>query len=304
MTTAVLRIISTCIVISMLIIACSIETEPPPSTPTTLAPAITNLKQNLLVAIATTDIALGPNRFAFGVLSKKGAIRVPDLSVAFTYLDATPSTVTHIESASFSEWPTGTAGIYVTETSFDRAGRWGVILEIMLEPGTKSVGHADFLVREKSLSPGIGDIPPSGKNRTQNDVMDLIQLTTAPIPDPDLYQLTIESAMDNEKPTIITFASPAFCSTATCGPQVLVLSAVKNLYKNEANFIHVDVYDNPLEMDGDIEKGVPSPLIKKWNLPSEPFTFVLDSSGRVSDKFQGFVTETELENALSSVLNQ
>ena len=126
--------------ISMLfVIACSIETEPPPSTPTTLAPAITNLKQNLLVAIATTDIALGPNRFAFGVLSKKGAIRVPDLSVAFTYLDATPSTVTHIESASFSEWPTGTAGIYVTETSFDRAGRWGVILEIMLEPGTKSV---------------------------------------------------------------------------------------------------------------------------------------------------------------------
>ena len=283
---------------------CLTETKTPSPTQPSAASTITNSEQNLMMALATTDIALGPNRFAFGVLSKKGAIRIPELSVAFTYLDTTPSTVSHIATALFTEWPTGAAGIYVTETSFDRTGRWGAILEIMSAPGTKSIGQVDFLVREKSLSPGIGDVPPASKNRTQEDVTELIQLTTAPIPDPDLYHLSVASAMDNEKPTVITFASPAFCSTATCGPQVLILSAVKDRYKNEANFIHIEVFDNPVEMGGDIEKGTLSPLIQEWNLPSEPFTFVLDSSARVVGKFQGFVTERELENILSSTLNQ
>lgn len=269
-----------------------------------VVPVANSSEQNLLMAVATTDLALGPNRFAFGILSREGAIRVPEVSVGFTYLDTTPSVVTHVELATFTKWPSGAAGIYVTETSFNHTGRWGAILEIVLESGTKSIGQVDFLVQEKSSSPSIGEIPPASMNRTQRDVAGLVELTTAPIPDPDLYQLTVADAIANGNPTVITFASPAFCSTATCGPQVLVLSTVKNRHKGKANFIHIDVYDNPDEMGGNIEKGILSPLIKEWNLPSEPFTFVLNSSARVVSKFQGFVTERELESVLSTILDQ
>ena len=40
----------------------------------------------------------------------------------------------------------------------------------------------------------------------------------------------------------------------------------------------------------------------EWGLLTEPFTFVVDAGGRVAAKFEGFVTEGELEAALTAVL--
>ena len=282
--------------------ACSSDAGPPTPTPAPSSSAASGAGWSVRVAVATTDLAVGTNRLAFGVLGEEGAIRVSEASVAFTYLDATPTVVTHVETASFIEWPSG-VGVYVTETSFDRAGRWGAIVEVGPESGVKWRGQAGFVVEEKSSSPGIGEAPPASENKTARNVSKLSELTTAPIPDPDLYQLTIAEAMGNGKPTVVAFATPAFCSTATCGPQVLVLSAVKDRHEGEADFIHVEVYDNPSEMEGDIERGRLSPLMDEWGLQTEPFTFVLDADGRVVGKFQGFATEREIEDALSSTLS-
>ena len=301
---APISVVSILAALVLSVAACSSKVEPPTPTPLPSPAAAPGAGQSVRVAVATTDMAVGTNRFAFGVLGNDGAIRVPEVSVAFTYLNTTPTVVTHVETASFVEWPSGAAGVYVTKTSFDRAGRWGAIVEFVPESGARSTGQAGFVVQAKSASPGIGEIPPASENRTARDVSELAQLTTAPIADPDLYQLTIAEALGNGRPTVVSFATPAFCSTATCGPQVLVLSTVKDRHKDEADFIHVEVYDNPSEMGGDITKGRLSPLIDEWGLPSEPFTFVLDADGRVASKFQGFVTGQELESALSSILGR
>jgi hypothetical protein len=42
--------------------------------------------------------------------------------------------------------------------------------------------------------------------------------------------------------------------------------------------------------------------VLEWNLPSEPWVFVLDSSGRVADKFDGITTAEEIAAALERVL--
>ena len=109
-------------------------------------------------------------------------------------------------------------------------------------------------------------------------------------------------AVTSGKPTVITFATPAFCQSATCGPQVDVISAIKDRHKGEANFIHIEVYENPKEMEGDISKGRLSPILTEWGLQSEPFTFVIDSDGLVAANLQGFVTEDEVRVALEAVL--
>ena len=163
-------------------------------------------------------------------------------------------------------------------------------------------GQSEFVVNASSSTPSLGARVPLDRNKTAADVDSLSELTTDEDPDPDLYQLTIAEAASNGRPTVISFATPAFCTSATCGPQVQVVSLVKELHGAEADFIHVEVYDNPAEMDGDVSKGVLSPLIDKWGLLSEPFTFVLDGDGLVAAKFEGFVAQEELEVALTGVL--
>ncbi|MCY4529095.1 MAG: hypothetical protein OXD46_08740 [Chloroflexi bacterium] len=39
-----------------------------------------------------------------------------------------------------------------------------------------------------------------------------------------------------------------------------------------------------------------------WGLPTEPWTFVMDSEGKVAAKFEAFATKDELEAALDTVL--
>ena len=254
------------------------------------------------VAFASTDIAVGPNRLAFGLLdSDSSPIRVPEARTTFVYLDTTPVLPRARATARFVRWPSGRAGVYIVNVSFDRAGRWGIVAEVTGEDGVERVGDAGFVVKQQSATPGIGKPVPPSRNKTARDVADLKEITTAPVPDPDLYQITIREAVSSGKPTVVTFATPAFCQTFTCGPQVEVVASVKDRHKAQANFIHVEVFDLAVE-SGNISRGQLSPIVGEWGMASEPFTFVLDDDGLVASKFEGFVTEDELETALISVL--
>ena len=120
----------------------------------------------------------------------------------------------------------------------------------------------------------------------------------------DIYEhrpgRTITEAVSSGLPTIVTFSTPGFCQTATCGPQLDVVTRLKNRHRGNANFIHVEVFDNPNEMVGNFDVGRVSKIMGEWGLSSEPWTFVLDRFGRVAWKFEAFVTEAELESALKT----
>ena len=280
--------------------ACSSSagTETTPQTSSTGQPT------PLRVALASTDLAVGPNRFAFGVLDEgNSALRVPEARATFMYLDIDPPVARARADVAFVEWPVGRAGVYVGNVTFDQPGRWGVVVGIVGQNGEARLGQAGFVVAEKSSSPGIGERPPASVSKTASDVSDLSDLTTEPEPDPGLYQMTIADALGSGRPTVVVFATPAYCQTATCGPQVDVVTALKDRHEQAANFIHVEVYDNPNEIQGDLSKARVSPVLEEWGLRSEPFTFVLDSDGIVSSKYEGFVTEQELEAGLTAVLS-
>ena len=64
----------------------------------------------------------------------------------------------------------------------------------------------------------------------------------------------------------------------------------------------MEVY--PGEIEGDFSKASLSPAFVEWRLEAEPFTFVVDTSGVLVAKFEGFVTEEELESALVSTISR
>ena len=110
----------------------------------------------------------------------------------------------------------------------------------------------DVEVALDTKAPGVGDLVPVTHNRTVSDVESVEQLTTSSTPDPLLYQTSVADALESGRPVVLTFASPAFCTNALCGPQVEVLTALREKHSELAEFVHIDLYENPHEIQGDV----------------------------------------------------
>ena len=282
------------------------STDPEASTQTTVAEtpqAVEEVERTPLRMVpVTSDLAVGPNRFAFAVFDEdRSPVRVARIDVTYLPLSG-EERVERTAEAVFRRWPTGHAGVYSVQVEFDRAGPWGMLGRFTDADGNAVLAQTGITVKEQSSSPGIGQAVPASMSRTLDETEDLGNLTSSLSPDPDLYRVSIADAVGNGLPTVVSFATPAFCSTATCGPQVDILSDLKEKYAPGANFIHIEVYENPDEMFTNTSNGRLSPVMDEWGLATEPVTFVLGSDGIVTGKFDGFVNEEELESALIEVL--
>lgn len=255
--------------------------------------------------LISTDLALGENRIAFGLIDPRlGAIKGAPVQVQAFFLADSPEPVAPQQpvEAVFQEWPGGFGGVYVARIGFDQPGEWGLAIYLMQPDGAIVPVTTTVRVARESRTPPIGSPAPSSVNKTAKDVVDLKDLTTDMEPDVELYAMTIAEALLTEAPLLVTFATPAYCTSATCGAQVDMVKKLKANYGDRMNFIHVEVYDNPSDIrEGGFELGRISPTLAEWNLTTEPWTFVMDSQGLVHDKFEGFVGAVELEEAIAQV---
>lgn len=263
---------------------------------------------DLEVILATKVLDVGTQRVAFLLTSPKALIKVPEVEVTTVFL-GDGEAAGETKRAGFHLWPYGVRGSYVTEMTFDRPGPWRLDILVDLE-GVELQAHATMDVAQQGSVPSLGAIPPLSQNKTLQSVVTLEKLTTDYSPDPDLYQLTVADAVASGQPTVVVFASPAFCTSPTCGPQTDTLSQLKDAHQGQANFIHVEIYDNPDEIQGDLSRGKLSQPVHDWGISAIPdwfnesWTFVLGRDGRIAQRFEGFATLEELEEALQAVLAQ
>ena len=152
------------------------------------------------------------------------------------------------------------------------------------------------------MSVAVGEPAPRSTNRTLGDVESAKQLTTGSVIDEQLYKHSIAETIEAMRPFVVVFASPAFCTNAVCGPQVEVASELREEYGQDAEFIHVDLYENPHEIQGDLSRAVESSLLDEWGLVSQEWTYVVRADGVVSARFENFVGADELAEAIESAL--
>ena len=233
--------------------ACGGGEEPTP----TIAPSpeATQPAQDLQPIVASSDLSVGSNRVVFAVLdSTSNTVKTQTVGVATFFLGGRGQAILFQRtSAQFREWPIG-GGVYTTRLSFDQAGEWGLEVAIPGDDGVTRRGRASFQVKRLSATPAIGTSAPPSKNKTSSDVDGLEELTSDPSPDPDLYTITIDQAINEEAPLLVSFSTPAFCQTFTCGLQLETIKGLKERYAEQISFIHVEVYDNPHEIQGDLTK--------------------------------------------------
>ena len=273
-----------------------------PTAAPTIVPAPT--PETLRLALASSDLAVGTNRVVFGVIDDGvGPVSDADVVISTFYLPAPGGQEGPMETvnAVFQAWPVSPRGVFTAQLQFDRPGEWGIGAVVTDGEGIERKASARVRVGESSATPAIGATAPRSVSKTLADVDGFSQITTDFEPDTDLYGMTIADALDADKPLLVVFSTPAYCQTATCGPQLGVVKELKAEYGDRMNFIHIEVYDNPHEIEGDLSRAVISPTAEEWGLPSEPWTFVVDGGGVIRAKFEAFTTRDELEAALQDV---
>jgi len=286
-----------------LAVACGSSATAIPIIPPTSAPADPTAITPIL---ATTVLEVGEQRLAFLLTTSKGLIKTPTALVTPVYLDGDETPGTTME-ADFNLWPYGIRGSYSTYANFDRAGRWRLDVQVDNPDGVDEV-QFEVEVLEKSSVPAVGTTALPSLSKVLADYSSIEEITTDYSPDPDLYQLTIKDAAENPLPSVVVFASPAFCTSPTCGPQVDAVSELKGIYPDQANYIHVEIYDNPAAIQGDLDRAEIFSVVDDWGLTSiddyfnESWTFILDAEGQIDDRYEGFATVAELEQALKKVL--
>jgi hypothetical protein len=183
---------------------------------------------------------------------------------------------------------------WVTYPDFPQAGFWAVVVHLMASDGSVSDGQFAIQVADTTDSPQIGGAPPASHNRTLDTEPDIQLLTSDLEPDLDLYKMTVVQALDSGRPTVVSFATPAYCTSRMCAPVLNSVKAVAADYRDRVNFIHIEVYKQfqPLVYADEMET---------WGLTSEPWTFVIDAEGKVAARLGGPLSQVELEQTLSEL---
>jgi len=189
--------------------------------------------------------------------------------------------------------------IYVATLKLPRAGKYWMLAEP--EGGKEKVqALGNIVVVKDDPPPDVGDPAPASDTPTiSSSGGDLAQLTTRTPPDESLLQYSVRDSLEAKVPFVVTFATPKFCASRTCGPVVDVEEEVQRHLKDEnVRFIHVEVYE-----DNDPAKGY-NRWMKEWNLPTEPWTFLVNAKGTIVERFEGTVSVDELETAVREKLLQ
>lgn len=267
--------------------------------------------------ITTSELAVGANRFAFGLLKEQALLERANVLVRVYAIDTPEARLAaevrapyhalggvkrgqtvhrhadgtrHVHGAD-----SDVRGLYVTQLTFARPGPWGVELLVREGDGPLETSRFSVTVLDAPQTPALGMPAPRSRNLVASDVADLRQIDTSKAPDPRLHQVRIADAIAQGRPQLIVFATPQFCTTRMCGPVLDIVRTLLPVYGKRMVYTHQEIWE-----DFAIQRAFAT--VAEWGLRSEPWIFVVDSEGIVRGKFEGLVTVRELETAVQQVL--
>ena len=237
-------------------------------------------------AVHLRFFSIGGADASTGVLKGEGDAAFRELKIAGAHAhDSSAQGVTADEGVSF----------YVADTQFSNAGKWGVEVSARLADGSPSATiQAPFNVLQKPFSPGTGTVPPASKNDTfaTNSNTESLCSRTPACP---LHDKVIGDLLGKGRPLVVIFSTPAFCTSRFCGPVLEVLLDKAPAYQDRVDFVHIEVWQ-----DFQLQKH--RTAADEWNLPTEPYTFFMDKTGKILAKIEAIFTGDELVSVLDALV--
>ncbi|HEX8086772.1 MAG TPA: hypothetical protein VF529_20965 [Solirubrobacteraceae bacterium] len=184
---------------------------------------------------------------------------------------------------------------WVADVKFPKPGRYVVTALVSIDGSLASTSQIEMRAGRRGGPPDVGEKAIKVSTDTVASAAGNVESIDTRIPPlPDLHEKDLADVLGKE-PIVLAFATPQLCQTRVCGPVVDVVAEVKNEVGDGITFIHQEIYN-----DNDINKGF-RPQVGQWRLPTEPWTFLIDKSGTVVERFEGAVSVDELRAAVEKL---
>lgn len=199
------------------------------------------------------------------------------------------------QSRSTATDPDAAETVYTADIELDAKGEWRILALVKDGDSYSYTNVPSAVVGAFPDVPAEGDKAPMIETLTAEDVGgDLSKIDTRQPPS-TMHDADFSEVI-GEKPIVLLFATPALCTSRVCGPVVDIAEQVKAERGGEAEFIMQEIYEDNVFDPKNLREQV-----KAYNLPSEPWLFVIDSDGRISTAIEGAFSEGELNAALDEV---
>ncbi len=171
-----------------------------------------------------------------------------------------------------------------------------------------TIGDQTILLPVQAFDPDEVDIIVPGERFPSLDTPTLVRpgpmdplctLFDGPCP---FHERTVTDVLQAGEPLAFLIATPAFCSTSYCGPVLETLIASAGNFPS-IRAVHLEVYENPREVDGDLDDPNLRPVsaFAELGLTFEPSLFLVDRDGVLVDRIDNVFDSAELELALAGI---
>jgi hypothetical protein len=285
-----------------------------------LASTPPNQQNTIRLVAAAADVHQGANNLAIGITDLENE-PIGDAKVRLTVydLDKGQAPVCQVEAVSSAPGvreefvhvhgdgrehvhggQDADRAVYYANVGFDRAGSWGLAVEAIMKDGKRGTGTLLLQVAEKSTVPAIGEKAPLSDNLTKHDVANISEIDSGDPPN-DMHDHKIKDVIAAGRPLVIVFSTPAYCTSAFCGPVNEEVEDLFEDYKERVDFIHIEIWRDRLA-----NPPVLNPTAKEWLLRpdgglAEPIVYVIDKNGVIYDRWEGPVARNIMETSIKAV---
>jgi hypothetical protein len=251
----------------------------------------------------TSDYTPGDVRVSFLVVDNRGRVIAPPTASVWLArsLQARPfaRTTARLETIGVPGVPedADAKAEYVAYVPIPTAGTYYILAR---PNGRRRIGGIrQLVVHTRSVTPAIGARAYPSETPTLTSTGGRVaELTTRIPPDRALLRYSIAGSLHAHAPFVVTFATPRYCVSRTCGPVVDVVDHVRRQFaRTDIRFIHVEIYAQNDPRNGR------NRWVEEWRLPSEPWTFLVGRDGRIKAKFGGSMSGRELVHAIRANLH-
>lgn len=184
--------------------------------------------------------------------------------------------------------------VYTAEVDLPSDGEWRIGALVKEDDELTGTLIPSAVVGQFDQVPSAGEKAPVIHTPTRADAGGDLSTITTRVP-PDTQNEADFADVVGRKPVVLLFATPQFCQSRVCGPVVDVAEQVKQRDGDGVEFIHMEVFN-----DNDPAKGV-RPQLRAYNLPTEPWVYVIDRNGIIRTAIEGAFGVDELTRAVKEV---
>ncbi len=227
-----------------------------------------------------------PQRFAFALYKGQGFGSGPPATMT---VKGPNTTFTPKEVVLNAEGLPKGRGVYTADIPFTEAGIWDATVTVR---GQKM--KVAFEVTAKPVVAIAGDASPTEASPTATRTLGVDPICTRPQGTCALHEVSLADVIGKGRPVAALFATPARCQSRYCGPVLDLMLQEAPAFSDKVTVVHVEIYKGPEGPDL-------SPTVNAWNLPSEPWLFGIDGTGKVVSRIDGAFDRGEIRGLLQGL---